>query len=213
MISNGNELDDNNHSEGLQVRSASIDTLSEDLEPETRICGCITQPREIGKSYLLWGPAYGSTFPFHCLIGPDYIGPIATLSSIFVLTLLWEYFVARDYVWAICLGVVSFFILLFIFAKAAFSDPGIVPRINDAGYGTNIQGSVQCPVCRINRPYGVKIQHCYRCDVCIQGLDHHCGWVGKCVGKKTYIWFQLFIGAAVIHFIMLIFIFILVLMF
>ena len=27
--------------------------------------------------------------------------------------------------------------------------------------------------------------HCRFCNVCIEGFDHHCVWVGKCIGKNN----------------------------
>ena len=50
-----------------------------------------------------------------------------------------------------------------------------------------------------------QITHCHDCDVCIIDLDHHCPWIGKCVGKKNlcafyYFLFSLFvfiIGASI----------------
>ena len=27
--------------------------------------------------------------------------------------------------------------------------------------------------------------HCPDCDVCIEGYDHHCPWMGTCIGKKN----------------------------
>ena len=27
--------------------------------------------------------------------------------------------------------------------------------------------------------------HCNFCDTCIEGYDHHCVWIGKCVGRKN----------------------------
>lgn len=29
-------------------------------------------------------------------------------------------------------------------------------------------------------------QHCPDCNVCIEGYDHHCVWMGTCIGKKNY---------------------------
>ena len=34
--------------------------------------------------------------------------------------------------------------------------------------------------------------HCYDCGICIVEHDHHCIWIGKCVGKenlKLFYWF------------------------
>jgi len=33
------------------------------------------------------------------------------------------------------------------------------------------------------------------CDVCIIGHDHHCPWIGKCVGEENLVAFYLFLAA------------------
>ena len=35
--------------------------------------------------------------------------------------------------------------------------------------------------------------HCYRCDVCVHRLHHHCKWVGKCIGRGNRLEFVLFL--------------------
>ena len=31
--------------------------------------------------------------------------------------------------------------------------------------------------------------HCYECNACVEGHDHHCGVVGTCIGDKTFKYF------------------------
>lgn len=40
-------------------------------------------------------------------------------------------------------------------------------------------------------------EHCYSCEVCIDGHDHHCPWTSKCVGKGNMIWFYAFLSGLV----------------
>lgn len=50
-----------------------------------------------------------------------------------------------------------------------------------------------CGRCNITAHVDMNIGHCRICDVCVEGHDHHCPWVGKCVGKYNMFCFVLFI--------------------
>eukprot|EP01031_Cornospumella_fuschlensis_P025752 gene25752-31100_t len=53
----------------------------------------------------------------------------------------------------------------------------------ERGRAQQLPGKIECAFCKVLRP--VTARHCYDCGVCIDGLDHHCPWTGKCIGKKT----------------------------
>lgn len=47
-----------------------------------------------------------------------------------------------------------------------------------------------CPTCIVDR--SVASLHCSKCNICVVGLDHHCPFVGSCVGRGNRRVFVLF---------------------
>lgn len=92
--------------------------------------------------------------------------------------------------WLIVLSFFSGINFLFFYAKTGLSLPGIASQPREP-LVVDLRSQRYCVPCRIIREPGTK--HCYYCDVCIYKMDHHCPWIGKCVGRDNLCLFYQFL--------------------
>jgi hypothetical protein len=50
-----------------------------------------------------------------------------------------------------------------------------------------------CETCNVMRP--IRTSHCHDCNNCVMNFDHHCIWLGTCIGKRNYSIFFLYVLA------------------
>lgn len=88
------------------------------------------------------------------------------------------------------LSTISTIFYLYCFVKIGISSPGLASSSEEPGLQMKITDRY-CIPCRVVREPGTR--HCYYCDVCIYKYDHHCPWVGKCIGRDNLCMFYVFL--------------------
>ena len=105
----------------------------------------------------------------------------------------------------ITISSILYIIHIYSLLKGGCTDPGILPRQNKDLYYETVRTSMRykilghmhrvnyCYSCYLFRP--PRTSHCAVCDNCVERFDHHCVWLGTCIGKRNYKYFYALLGS------------------
>ncbi|CAI2358751.1 unnamed protein product [Moneuplotes crassus] len=173
------------------------------------------------KQFQIWPGASRFFCRGRIMTGPNVIMPIISIIVVFGVccgvnaTTFW-YISEKTKHFLLPIIVTVQIITLYCLVKTSFMDPGYLPRRNFMKiirsdltemsveeqaipffnhYLYSKAHSVKlkyCSTCEIYRP--PRSSHCGSCDSCVERIDHHCPWLGTCIGKRNYKYFFIFIN-------------------
>ncbi len=183
--------DPNRNSKPDSITTASFDTYeTEDLS--SAHIKRLSQTYEGYGNYVVFGKRNGL---YRFTIGPHW--HISIFGFLFfvifsggILKVIWSS--AGTYIKCLYIFLMNVAVALYI--MMFLSNPGIISNKLESTDSEDLEDtqSYTCKKCRAIRSQ--KAFHCYDCGVCIEGYDHHCIWVGKCVGAGNLRLFYCFVA-------------------
>ena len=146
---------------------------------------------KLGNTYAFF--AYKNASPL-IVIGPNWIMYlccclIISLIFIFFFNAFWNY---MNMLFK-SIGLIIFFTFVTSYSYTSLINPGIPKYDENAILGKPRENYRFCRICCIWTKIEENTSHCFDCNVCYEGYDHHCPWTGKCIAKNNTFSFYIFL--------------------
>ena len=146
---------------------------------------------KLGNTYAFFGDKYGSPL---IVLGPHwymYLGCCSVINILFML--FFKKFWIYMNIFFKFLGIVTFLVFIISYSYTSLVNPGIPKYDENAILGKPRENYRFCRMCGIWTNLEENTCHCFDCNICYEGYDHHCPWTGKCIAKKNTFSFYTFL--------------------
>ncbi len=145
----------------------------------------------LGNTFAFFGDSNGSPL---LVIGPHWPMYLCCCSFISLIFFLFfkHYWDNINYFFKL-IGLITFLMFFLSYSYTSLINPGIPKYDENAILGKPRENYRYCKLCCIWTNIEENTCHCFDCNVCYEGYDHHCPWTGKCIAKNNTYSFYIFL--------------------
>ena len=180
---NGEKAIKNDLSLTIQVQDNKNENLNENIKNKITKYFYFFKVKRIGKLIILYENekdiiyVMGNLFPIMLIIN--------LMANIFILCVVYK----NIPIFFKMVGTIINFLQMYLFIYSSTKNPGLPLK----EYGTlvyeeenkNAKNYRQCKDCKFWINTDEKTIHCRKCQICIEGYDHHCDCMNICIGKNN----------------------------
>ena len=180
---NGEKIIKNDLSLTIQVQDNKNENLNENIKNKITKYFYFFKVKRIGKLIILYENekeiiyVMGNLFPIMLIIN--------LMANIFILCVVYK----NIPIFFKMVGTIINFLQMYLFIYSSTKNPGLPLK----EYGTlvyeeenkNAKNYRQCKDCKFWINTDEKTIHCRKCQICIEGYDHHCDCMNICIGKNN----------------------------
>ena len=192
------DQNNNNYNNDVEMEGENNDDNKDNFNLNKRQSGGILNRKiseyfymKIGNTYTFFGDKDGSPL---IVIGPHWPMYICFSSCISLGYLCFFYYFWSNLSFFIkVVGIIVLLLFNISYTLTFLVNPGIPKYDENAIMGQPKEKYRFCNLCKIWTNMEKNTAHCFDCNVCVEGYDHHCPWTGKCIGRNNLKYFYTFL--------------------
>ena len=201
-LSSNKSIDNSKHIKSKSHEKIKIKNLSSNLDDIQIFKNNLSEFGNINTFYKFIGKSIALFMDKNdepiLIIGPDwpfviFLFLIFNFFYIYIIIKFWFIFsVFNKFI-----NQISYWIFIISFLYTSLINQGY-PKMNEGRSNEELNdkyyycGKCQFYINRFNNCF-----HCNKCGICIEDQEHHCIWIGKCVGKKNITSFYIFCASTI----------------